>query len=207
MSQRMAENLLTDRRVNAVVGWIFLAFLGVVAAGSVLGGDLTWAVFVTGVLVLCLLPPIAFRNPEAMLPWEVVVLAALSTLARAVATVDLTSDLTTYLSVAALALIVAVELDLFTDVRLTVGFAIAFVLLATLATAGGWALFRWSVDLLVGTEFLLESGVEEDVIHDELMIEFVYAAVSGLLAGVVFELYFRRRDAGTDRLPEEAIEA
>jgi len=206
MSQRTAEDLLGNRRTNAVVGWILLVFLGAVAAESVIGGDVPWAVFVASVLVLCIIPPIAFRDAEAMLPWEVIALAALPTFGRAIATFDLTSDLNTYLSVAALALIVAVELDLFTEVRLTVGFAIAFVFLGTLATAGGWALFRWALDLLVGTEFLLESGVEEDVIHDELMVEFVYAAVSGLIAGVVFELYFRRQDAGTDRLPEEAIE-
>lgn len=207
MSQRTVEDLLTNRRVNSIVGWILLVFLGVVAAGSVLRGDLAWTVFVAGVLALCVLPPIAFRDPEAMLPWEVIALAALPTLGRVIATFHLTSDLATYLSVAALALIVAVELDLFTAVRLTVGFAIAFVFLGTLATAGGWALFRWSLDLVAGTEFLLESGVEEATIHDELMVEFVYAAAAGLLAGVVFELYFRRHDAGTDRLPEEAIDA
>jgi len=43
-----------------------------------------------------------------MLPWEVVAVAALPVLGRAVATVPVTGTLTTYLSVAAVALIIAV---------------------------------------------------------------------------------------------------
>lgn len=199
-----AEDLLTDQRINAVVGWLLVAALAAVAGESLLDGDLQWGIFVTGVLVLCLLVPVAFRDPAVMLPWEVVALAALSTLGRAVATFDPVSDLTVYISVAALALIVAVELDLFTGVRMTVGFAVAFVVLATLATAGAWALVRWVFDLGLGTNTLLAEGVDSQTVHDELMLEFVYSALAGAAAGVVFEIYFRRRQPR--RLPEEVTE-
>jgi hypothetical protein len=201
-----AENLLADRRTNAVLGWVLLVFLSLVAIESVVDGDLAWAVFVSVVLVLCLVPPLAFRDAETMLPWEVIALAALPTFGRAIATFELTSDFNMYLSVAALALIVAVEIDVFTAVELTVGFAIVFVTIATLATAGAWAVFRWSMDVLVGTEFLIEPGVDELVVHDELMLEFIYSAVSGLTAGIVFELYFRRRAPIEKRVSEEVTE-
>lgn len=206
MERNTAETLLADRRTNAVVGWALLAFLALVAAQSFLSGDLAWGVFVASVLALCVVVPVSFRDPAVMLPWEVIVLAALPTLGRAIATFELTSDLAVYLSVAALALIVAVQLDLFTEVRLSVGFAIVFVVLATMATAGVWAVFRWSLDLLVGTETLLEPGVSTDVIHDELMIEFLYAAVAGVLAGVTFELYFRRLSPTAARITDGVTE-
>jgi hypothetical protein len=206
MGPRNAEGLLASTPKNAIAGWFLLLFLCAIAAGSFLDGDLAWGVFVLGVLVLCGLPPVAFRDPQAMLPWEVVAMATLPVFGRAIATFELASDLWLYLSIAALALIVAVELDLFTRIKLTVGFAIVFVVLATLAAAGLWAVFRWSLDVVIGTEFLLQPGVDEQVIHDDLMIEFLYSAVAGVAAGVVFELYFRRRVSPDERIPEELVE-
>jgi hypothetical protein len=205
MAAPSAESLLGDQRTNAFVGWVLLVVLGAGAIWSFVAGDLQWGVFVGGVLVLCLLVPVVFRDPTVMLPWEVVTLAALPTFGRAVATFSTFKQFSLYLSVAALALVVAVELNLFTRVRMTVGFAITFVVLATLATAGLWALVRWALDITLGTETLLESGVSEETVHDELMIEFVYSALAGVVAGVVFEGYFRRYRT-PKRLPEEVIE-
>lgn len=192
MAQPSPEDLLVDRRYNAVAAWLFVAFLGVVAVESVVEGDFPWALFVGTILILCLLPPVSSRSLETMLPWEVVALAALPTFGQAFAPPQIAGQFMVYISVAALALIVAVELDLFTEVRMTIGFAIVFVAVTTLAAAGVGAVVRWQLDLLLGTSFLLESGVSEDTIHDELMIEFVYSALAGLVAGVVFQLYFRR---------------
>lgn len=205
MAGYSADKLLADSRTNALIGWMLMLFLAAIVTESVVSGDTAWAVFVGVVLLLCVLPPLVYRDTETMLPWEVITLAALPTFGRAIATFDLTSDLYLYLSVAALALIVAVELDLFTPVELTVGFAIAFVALGTIATAGAWAVLRWSMDLLLGTAFLIEPGVEDRVIHDQLMIEFLYSAAAGLLAGLIFELYFRRRLSPAERIPEEVL--
>lgn len=206
MDRITAEDLLADKRTNAVLGWLLLLFLGAVAAGSFITGDLSWGIFVTSVLALCLVVPVTFRDPELMLPWELIVLAALPMLGRAIATFEVTSDLNVYLSVAALALIVAVQLDLFTTAKLSVGFAIIFVVLATMATAGVWAVFRWSLDLFFGTDTLIVEGVDEHIIHDELMIEFLYATIAGMIAGVIFELYFRRQLPAKERFSEEVIE-
>jgi hypothetical protein len=202
MAQRSAQDLLANRQFNAVVGWLLVAFLGLVVAESVADGDVAWATFVFTVLVLCTIPPVAFRDPGRMLPWEVITLAALPTFVGAIITAEVVTDFAVYVSVAALALIVAVELDLFTDVRMTIGFAVAFVAMATLAAAGVGAVFRWQLDLWLGTETLLESGMTDDEIHDEMMIEFVYSAVAGVVAGIVFQLYFRR-PAMDSRVSEE----
>jgi hypothetical protein len=116
--------------------------------------------------------------------------------------VTLTGRITTYVAVAAAALILAVQLDVFTPVRMTHSFAVLFVVVATVATAGLWAEVRWLSDTLFGTRFLLD-GRPEHVIETRLMWDFVAATVAGLAAGVVFEFYFRRFADATPRYPPE----
>lgn len=192
-----------DARLNAGLAWLMVIFvLGVVVA-SLGAGKLLWAGFAAVVAALALVPVLAYRSPLAMLPWEVLVLAALPLIGQVFATVALTSRLATYLSVAALALVVAVELNLFTRVRMTSSFAVLFVVVATTATAGVWAVARWATDVVFGTHFLLVPGVSEAVIENRLMWEFVWSTAAGLLAGGVFEGYFRRRSRADARVPVE----
>lgn len=200
MAQRASQldALVEDKRVNAGLAWLLVGFLVIVAGGSLLQDDLLWAMFAGCVAALALVPPIAYRNTEAMLPWEVLVLAALPVLGRELATLALTTRVATYLSVAALALIVAVELHVFTPVQMTHWFAVLFVVVATIATAGVWAVVQWLSDVYLGTHFL----------HSEyrLMWDFVYATIVGIVAGIVFELYFRRVIPAENRLPAEIRE-
>ena len=200
---RLATVLKTERR-NAVLSWVTTAFLGAVVVASLLAGDYLGAGFATVVLVLALLPPLAHRHPSLMLPWEVLVLAGLPLIGRVLATVQLTSQFATYLAVAAVALIVAVQLQLFTPVRMSSGFAVLFVVIATMAAAGLWAIARWGLDVTLGTAFLLEPGLHEEVIEARLMWEFVYSTAAGVAAGLVFEGYFRRRARLEARVSENA---
>jgi hypothetical protein len=118
---------------------------------------------------------------------------------RTTATVVLTTELATHLSVAALALVVAVELEVFTPVRMPPWFAVLFVVIATMATAGVLAVSQWLSDLYLGTTFLLSPGRSEDAVHAAVMGDFLAATAAGVLAGVVFEWYFRRRVRGERR--------
>jgi hypothetical protein len=146
-----------------------------------------------------------------MLPWEMLALASIPVIGRAflagvtLGGITLTGRIATYLSVAAVALIVAVELDVFTPVKMTHGFAVFFVAIATIATAGIWAVVQWLSDQFLNTAFLLD-GRPEAVIEEALMWDFVAATVTGVLAGVVFEYYFRERTDAERRLPEEIEE-
>ncbi|MFW5896128.1 MAG: hypothetical protein ACOCUA_01955 [archaeon] len=196
MSAADLDALFRDRRYNAALGWLFATVLVGVAGESVIVGDPLWAAFAGGVAVLVLLPAIAYRDPLVMPPWEVVVLAALPVVGRAVASVRLTSALATYFSVAAIALLVAVELQAFTPVRMTIGFAVLFVVVTTMATAGVWAVVRWLSDIWLGTGFIRD--------ETELMWEFVNSTAAGVGAGVIFELYFRRRARSERGLPADA---
>lgn len=193
MEETAIERLLRDERLNAVLGWVVVAGVGLTAVGSVLAGDLLWGVFATAVAAIVLLPPLVFADPEVMLPWEVLALAGLPVLGRSVATLQVTSRVGTYLSVAALALVVVVELHAFTSVSMSPSFAVAFVAIATMAVAGVWAVLRWTVDLWLGTGFLLDPALDSEAIERGLMLEFVASTVAGVLAGVVFEFYIRRR--------------
>lgn len=179
--------------MNVALAWALLAFVLLVLAENVADGDLLWALFAGTVAAVALLPAAAFRDYRVMLPWEVLLLAVLPLLGRSVGAIPTFGQLGAYLSVAALALLVAVELAAFTSVEMTYWFAVLFVVVTTLATAGVWALVRWGADLYLGTGFDLEEHA--------LMLEFVASTGAGVLAGVVFELYFRRRARVADRLP------
>ncbi|SEW29403.1 hypothetical protein [Halobacterium jilantaiense] len=202
--------LVRNERANAALSWLVAAVVAAVAAASATS-DLAWAAFAVGVLVVVAVPPVAFRRPAAMLPWEVVAGVAAPCVWRAVATTPLTADVAAYVSVAALALVVAVELDVFTPVAMTNWFAGVFVVVTTMATAGVWAIVQSASDLLFGTRFVLPAAppltdAQEAAAVDALMLDFAAATAVGVLAGGVFVYYVRRYADPHGRLPTEVAE-
>lgn len=203
MDATPVSETLRDARVNAALSWTVLASVAAAAVTSA-AVDPVWAGLAASVALLGALPALVRRSPRSMLPFELLVLAALPVLARAFG-VSGPGQVTTYLGVAAVALVLAVELDAFTAVEMNVPFALLFVVLATVAAAGVWAVARYAVDVLLGTTFLLpprpatEAALE--AVEEALMVEFLLSTVVGLGAGGVFELYFRRIARPRDRLP------
>jgi hypothetical protein len=181
---------LRSERINAALAWVLIGLIGVVAIAN-LGSEPLWAGFTGAVAVLGLIPAVAVRSPRAMLPWEVLALSVFSLLAQTFGILS-TGGIATYLAVAAVALIVAVELHIFTAVDMNFSFAIFFVVIATMATAGVWAVIRWSAEIYFEIYFGLS--------HRGLMIEFVASTVAGVLAGIIFEGYFRRLVEPRERL-------
>jgi hypothetical protein len=207
-SSRKLLDLFERRGPNAALGWIFVGTLVVSGGVALYGGHPLWAGFTFALVTLAVMPAVFRRRADAMVPWEVLALASvpamgrLFVIGRTVGGVTLTGRITTYVAVAAAALILAVELDVFTPVRMTHSFAVLFVVVATVATAGVWAEVRWLSDTLLGTSVLLD-GRPEHAIETALMWDFVAAAVAGVAAGVVFEYYFRRFADATPRYPTE----
>ena len=195
MTRYELGRLFRDRRLNAVLSWSFVALLTGVAVEEVLTGDLPSAVFAAVVAAVAVVPPVQYRSPWVTLPWEVLGLATVPTVGRAVATWPPAFDVASYLAVAAFALIIAVELDAFTPVRMTPGFAVLFVVVTTMAAAGVWAVVRWSFDVFLDVGFI-ES-------ERRLMLEFVYSTAAGVIAGGVFR-YYLTHNTVTERLPEAA---
>jgi hypothetical protein len=193
--------VVEDARLNAVLGWALVGLVVLAAVANFLDGERLWTGFALVVAAVAALPAVLLRSPRSMLPWEVVGIAAFPLLVRPIGGPGV-GDVATYLSVAAIALLIAVELHVFTDVEMTHSFAVFFVAVATMAAAGIWAVVRWVADLYLGTGFALDERA--------LMLEFVASTVVGVGAGVVFDLYFRRVVEGNDRLeldPEPEPEA
>ena len=183
VEDRLTE-LVRDGRLNALAAWAMIAVLAGVLVGSALDYDLLSAVIVVGLGAVVLAPTAAARDWRAMLPAELVGLALLPVLVRAVFGGEL-GTFATYVAIAALALVIAVDLHMFTSLRLTHWFAVAFVVMATLATAAVWTVLRWNLDQRVGTAYLTT--------NDALMTEYMYVTLAGIAAGLLFDGYFRRR--------------
>lgn len=185
--------IVRETRTNAAVAWLLVGAIVAIAAGSLVDGDPLWAGFAATVAVFAALPAILTRDPTAMIPAEVIAIAALPVLGRSLG-VDATLRTTaTYLSVAAVALIVAVELHTFTSVEMNVQFAVLFVVVTTLALAGWWAVARWLSDLYLGTALLGDPTLSAIDRERQLMWEFVGSTIAGLIAGVLFVPYLRTR--------------
>ncbi|MGM0590737.1 MAG: hypothetical protein ACQETI_03745 [Halobacteriota archaeon] len=208
MSQTGLSDVVESRQLNAALGWTLVVFLVVMAGAGALSGDVLWAGFTLVLAALALVPSVAYRELRAMLPWEVLALASFPVVGRVVVVgevlggIPLTGRVSAYLAVAAVALIIAVELDVFTPVRMNYSFAVLFVVITTMATAGVWAVVKWLSDQYLGTAFLLGRATPEEV-EAALMWDFVAATVAGLFAGVLFEYYFRRRSRGHERVPDD----
>jgi hypothetical protein len=207
MRETGLRSVVESRRLNATIGWILVVALVAVGGAQFVGGQSEWAAFAVVVAAIAVVPAVAFRDSTAMVPWEVLFIAALPLFGRllvvgeTVGEMTFTGRVTTYIAVAAVALILAVELDVFTPVRMNYTFAQVFVVITTMAAAGVWAVLRWLSDVLIGTSFLYD-GRPESVIEEMLMWDFVAATVAGVVAGLVFEYYFRRRARLEARLPE-----
>jgi hypothetical protein len=180
------DDFLRDTRLNMALAWSITAFLVVVFFESLLSLDVLWIVFTAFLLFLIALPSIVYRSSYAMLPWELLLVAAVPVFVRALNLSVFSSRIATFVSLAALALLIAVELHVFTSVKFNHGFAVVFVMVSTLAIEGVWSLTRYYMDFFVGTAFLST--------NQALMFEWGQVAVAGLFAGLLFDFYFQRRD-------------
>ncbi len=182
--------VLQDTRTNAVLSWLLAGMLWVTAAYRVLAVDLPWAGFVLFVAVLAVIPAVAYRDWTVMLPWEVLLLTVPPVIGASIGVLStyasfLTSATAAYVVVSVVALIVAVELHVFTSIEMTHRFAVLFVVITTMAVSGIWTITRWASDTLLGTQFLQSNTT--------LMTGLITATITGVIAGIVFDLYFRQK--------------
>ena len=179
-----ALQLFRNGRANAAVAWAMVAVLAGVFVESLLVFDLLSMALTGAIAALVVAPSVAARTPRAMLPWELLGLALLPILVRVLLGGDL-GVFATYLAIAALALVITVELHMFTTLRVTRWFAVVLVVMTTMATAAVWTVLRWNADRLYGTAYLTT--------NEALMIEWIYVTLAGLVGGALFAVYFRRR--------------
>ena len=199
MSGIALSDLLAERQRNATISWLLLGLAALAGAGGVIATGPLWSIFAIVIVLLGLIPPIAYRSRYIMLPWEVLAMAALPLIGIALGADRLSSQFVGYLAIAAVGLVIVVELDSFTSIRMSPGFAIVLVVASTMAASALWAMLEWYAAILLDRSF--------DTTNDELMIEFLYAALAGVAAGITFWTYFRRYVSPSERVPKELEEA
>jgi hypothetical protein len=144
-------------------------------------------------------PALAGRTWTRTVPWPLLLVATIPLAAGALG-VGFFADFVTGLSIAALGMLVVAALQSTGSVRMTPNFAVVFVVLVTMATAGFWAVGSTASAQYLGTSF-----VET---NDDLMIIFTAATLAGFVAGGLFQVYFRRQlRANLDRVGGEGVSA
>lgn len=174
-----------DERLTTGVSWLLVAFASVDALVNLASGALLWGGFAMVVAVVALVPAVTRGDPTAMVQSELLALAVLPLFVRSL---GLFTQIATYAAVAALALLVVAEIEAFSAAEMTRPFAVAFVVLTTMAVASVWASAQWLSDAFLGTSFLST--------RTALMWDLVVATLVGAGAGLLFELYFRRETDG-----------
>ena len=181
------RELLDRSRWPALTTWVLIAGLAGTTAANISRGNVLWAGFALVATLLVVLPSVVRFDPTVTLPWPVVAMVFLPIIVRMFGSTGTVTRIATYVSVAAVALVLAVELDAFSPVKLTPTLGVVFVILTTMAAAGIWVVALWIANLVVGTGFFEGKA--------QMMWYLVGATVAGLLGGVLFELYFREEDS------------
>ncbi len=172
-----------QQRTNTALYWVFVLVLAGAGVESVFTFDLVWAGVCFFLVFLAVLPLVKHNKPGDILPWEVVFLAAMPVWSRALQISFLSNTLSTYFSLAALGLVISVELDTYTAVKMTPRFAVFFAAVSTIAFSGFFTVVQWLSDLYRGTFHLVSL--------DAVMWNFVAVAATGLIGGIIFDAYFR----------------
>jgi len=182
------EELVQRERSNSLLSWSLVGLIVLLVVYNVLTGGYVGAVLGIGVVLAVLVPTVVYRSYRSMLAWEVLFVAAAALAVREVLRYYPVELFGNYLVIAAISLVITVELYLHTHIEMNRWFAVVFVAMLTMTVGTVWNLGQWTLDLTVGTTFVPT--------NHRLMIELIVATVAGVGAGILFITYFRR--ASTD---------
>lgn len=170
----------SSRRIRERAPVVGLACpFGLIALRNAVIGRFLWAGFALAIIAIALVPAVVTRNWSAIITWEAFFLAAIPILAQLG---GVFVEPLTCLSVATLALQIAVHLVSFSEVRMPPWFAVAFVITTAMTVAAGWAVVQYYTGAILGTSYIPSRA--------ELMWDFVGSIAGGLLAGFVFVAVF-----------------
>lgn len=195
MSQSLPEEwFIKDARLNAGIAWVLTGLLVLAALSNFLAGLLVSMAIAAVAAGVAVVPALVHRSWTRTVPWPMLLLASLPLLVGAFSPSFL-GDTLFALGIAALAILVVVALEMTTTVRMTPNFAIGFVVIATMATAGFWALGSAASARYLGTAFVST--------NEQLMIIFTSALLASVVSALLFRWYFGRRlEANVDREPD-----
>jgi hypothetical protein len=179
------EELVEREKRNSLASWALLVAICLVVGYNLATGGYAGAVSGSAVVVAVLVPTIVYRSHRSMLAWEVLFVAAAALVARELLRYQPVELFGNYLVIAALSLILTVELYIYTPIEMNRWFAVVFVAMVTMTIGAVWNLGQWTVDITAGTGFIAS--------NDQLMVELITATVAGVGAGLLFTTYFKRR--------------
>lgn len=183
-------------RTNARIGWAAAACVAIAATASLLIAPSIWSGYALLLVAVVALPAMMTRDWTTMVHWPVLSVATIAFVARLA---GLYPEAAGYVAVTAFALVVVVELDSFTSIRLSRRFAVCFAVLTTMAVEAIWIIVQFVSDQWLGTDYLTT--------QTELQLDIVTVTVVSLAIGVVFYWYLTRRerpDSGIDPPGQEA---
>ncbi|WP_342303747.1 hypothetical protein [Methanolobus sp. ZRKC5] len=184
------SKLLKNTALNALAGWSMVLLLSLLCIGNFIYGRFMWTILIAFVICIIIAPAIIMRKLSIMPSWYFIVLAIIPIVGSTTAYYFFSTSIPFYLSVATIALLLAAEINWFTAVKMNYKFAILLVLIVTLAMSGLWHLIQWLLDMNLGTSYILNNQTS-DAINSAMMHEFIYAAIAGIVAGLIFGWYFR----------------
>ena len=184
------SKLLRNTALNAFAGWSMVLLLLLLCIGNFIYGRFMWTILIAFVICIIIAPAIIMRKPSVMPSWYFILIAIIPIVGNTTAYYFFSTSIPFYLSVATIALLLVAEINWFTTVKMNYKFAIVLVIITTLAIAGLWHMLQWFLDMNFGTSYLLD-GRSDDAINDAMMYEFIYATISGIVAGLLFGWYLR----------------
>jgi len=179
--------------IEAELSWIASLVLFFATVYTVLKLDVLWAAFGIAAISLYVLPIISMRNPFRALPWEMTILLAAPMLLHISSGSGIMlehfgwwrhlTDLAFALSLATIGLLLTVELQMYTDVRMNRPFAMLFVVMFTMGISGLWQVGEYIGDVVNHAHNLTSNR--------QVMMSFVWVLVGGMLMGFVYDLYLK----------------
>jgi hypothetical protein len=168
-------------RVNAAIGWTVAGIVLVAAAVSFVTNAPIWGGFSLSFLAVIVLPAVVARDWTALVPW---LPFAVGAIAVATGIGGLDPGAAGSVALASLAVSIVVELDVFTLIRLSRRFAVAFAVLTTLALEAVWIIVQFFSDQWLGTGYLRT--------QTELQADIVIVTVVGFVMGGLFYSFLAR---------------
>ena len=173
------KSLVRDEEVNAVLGWATTSIIALAAIESYLTDAYLWGSLAVLTISVVALPAVVTSRLTAMVSWPIPFVAAVAMVLHAF---ELSPDVTGYVAIGTIALMLVVELDVYTEVELSRRFAVVFATMTTMSLQAFWIIAQYYSDQWLGTAFLRS--------QTELQWDIVYVTAVGIALGVLAEWYF-----------------
>jgi hypothetical protein len=181
------------RILEAELSWIPSLVLFFLSIYFAIRGDVLWTVYGITVMTLYVLPMMSKRSSFAALPWDIMVILVVPAAVHAAVGsawldgdpmwMDAIASLSFSLSMATIGMLLSVEIQMYTDVRMNSAFAVFFIVMFTLAVSGFWQVGIFLGDELYGTD---NQGSNYDV-----MLSLSWSLVGGVLMAFVYYAYLK----------------